>query len=420
MRSIVALFAFLTFFFGIGVAQISPDLLQRENAYRINNLGVALLEQFKHDDAVERFRQALSLKPDFALARLNLAIALFNAQKLRESREAVNLVLRDTPDLPQANYVLGLINRTENNPDEGLAAFRKVLEVDPLDVGANINIGQILSQQRKYDEAIEHFQTAYRAESYNTTVIYNLATAHQRAGRRERASELLVEFQSLRESSAGTSLGLNYLEQGRYAEAIASTGAESELVDPADPQVSFVETEIGLRFSRPRESFSQVGAVLFDFDNDDDLDIALTNPARILRNSGGKFMNVTAGSGDYGRVQSAPGSRIIAGDFDRDSLPDLFVVRSRGYSLYRNLGKGRFADVTQSARIPAKTDLLPPMTCAFVDADHDGDLDIVIGGTGRTGNRLFRNNGNSTFSDYSSEAKIDTGISAISVVPTDY
>lgn len=417
MRSLAA---FLLVLSGISWAQAPSDFDQRESAYRLNNLGVALLEQFKYDDAVVRFKQALDLKPDLPLARLNLAIALFNAQKLPEAREGVNVTLRDTPNSPQANYVLGLIDRTENNPDEALSAFRKVLEIDPLDVGANINIGQILSQQRKYEEAIKHFQTAYGAESYNTTAIYNLATSLQRTGRRERASELLSQFQALRESSAGTSLGLNYLEQGRYAEAISSTGAESDLIDPADPKVTFRESDVGLPLARSRNLRAPAGAVLFDYDNDNDLDIALTNPARILRNSDGMFTDVTAGSGDYGRSRSAPGSRIIAGDFDRDSLPDLFVARSRGYSLFRNLGKGRFTDVTRSTRIPAKTDSLPPITCAFVDVDHDGDLDIVIGGTGRARNRLFRNNGNSTFTDYSSEAKIDKKISALSLVPTDF
>lgn len=417
MRSLAALLLVLS---GASWAQAPSDFARREDAYRTNNLGVALLEQFKHDEAAARFEQALALRPGFSLARLNLAIALFNAQKLPEARKAAIAALDEIPNSPQANYVLGLINRVENNQDESLDAFRRVLAIDPLDVGANINVGQIFSQQRKYDEAITHFRIAYDAESYNTTAVYNLATALQRTGQRERSAELLAKFQALRESSAGTSIGLNYLEQGRYAEAIASTGAESELVDPADPKVTFRESDVGLRLPRSRNFRAPAGAVLFDYDNDNDLDIALTNPARIFRNSDGMFADVTAGGGDYGRVRSAPGSRIIAGDFDRDSLADLFVVGSRGFSLYKNLGKGRFADATRSARIPAKADTVSPMTCAFLDVDHDGDLDIVIGGTGKARNRLFRNNGNSTFSDYSSEAKIDTDISAVSVVPTDF
>ena len=64
----------------------SPESL--EAAYRANNVGVALLEQFRHDDAAASFRKALELAPDLALARVNLAIALLNVPKLEEARDA--------------------------------------------------------------------------------------------------------------------------------------------------------------------------------------------------------------------------------------------------------------------------------------------------------------------------------------------
>ncbi|HEY9402982.1 MAG TPA: hypothetical protein VIQ24_09825, partial [Pyrinomonadaceae bacterium] len=50
----------------------------REAAYRANNLGVALLEQFKHAEGAEQFRRALKLDPQLALAHINLAVALYN------------------------------------------------------------------------------------------------------------------------------------------------------------------------------------------------------------------------------------------------------------------------------------------------------------------------------------------------------
>src|SRR5712692_4127412 len=66
--------------YGIGrrdQAVSSPVTPVRERAYRANNLGVALLEQFKHDAAAQSFRQALQIDPALTIARLNLAIALF-------------------------------------------------------------------------------------------------------------------------------------------------------------------------------------------------------------------------------------------------------------------------------------------------------------------------------------------------------
>src|SRR5919206_716389 len=60
------------------VAAQSDAARAREDAYRVNNLGVALLEQFKPKEAAEQFRRALRLDPRLALARINLAVALFN------------------------------------------------------------------------------------------------------------------------------------------------------------------------------------------------------------------------------------------------------------------------------------------------------------------------------------------------------
>ena len=46
----------------------------REAAYRANNRGVALLEQYKYKEGAEEFRRALATAPDMFLARVNLAV----------------------------------------------------------------------------------------------------------------------------------------------------------------------------------------------------------------------------------------------------------------------------------------------------------------------------------------------------------
>ena len=270
------------------------SLNKREDAYRANNRGVGLLEQFKSDEAEKEFQTALTLEPDFDLAKINLAIALFNSKKFDESKKTINEYLKANPNSPQSYYILGLIGRSENQLDEALANFRKVLSIDSTDVGANVNAGQILLQRREYSEAIKLLEIAYKSEPFNLTAIYNLATSLQRSGERNRAAELLKKFQTLRDTSAGVNIGLNYLEQGRYAEALSSTGAERELVDKAEPKVSFQELPVGIknkssfrlpysapnRFQIKPQSKYQIlkafegGETLIDFDGDGDLDVA--------------------------------------------------------------------------------------------------------------------------------------------------
>ena len=217
--------------------QTSPA--SREDAYRANNIGVALLEQFKHKEAVEAFRSALKIDPKLNLARINLSIALFNVPDLPAAQREAQNAAALSPEVPQPYYILGLIAKLQSKPEEALTAFQRVLKVDPHDVGANINVGQLYSQQRKYPEAIAAFRLALAAEPYNATALYNLGQALMRAGQREQGQEATERFKQLRERGSATTLGPNYLEQGRYAEAIASTGAEPDLVDRTIPAVTF-------------------------------------------------------------------------------------------------------------------------------------------------------------------------------------
>jgi len=445
--------------------QASP--VERENAYRANNLGVAQLEQFNHKESAEAFRRALALDPQLEIAQINLAIALFNSQDIEGALQAAQTAAKNAPDKAQPHYILGLIAKNQNRADDALTAFKRVLEIDPQDVGTNVNLGQIYMQQRKYAEAIAAFRRALDAEPYNATAMYNLATALLRNNGREEGTQLMARFQTLRQSGASTSIGQNYLEQGRYAEAVVSTGAESDLVDRRTPTVNFVDatdevfssskvpekkrvktalaknnvksikTNLSSESSGKPTSKSNT-VTLFDYDSDGKLDLVTSSWGKLTlyHNENGHFRNVTAESGDLAKDYEYISNSVVAGDYDNDLKTDLLAVRVDGFTLYRNEGGGRFAEVTKAANLPVHKSndrtLIGSYACAFVDADHDGDLDIFAPGgvdlaidagaseAALLPNKLFRNNGDGTFTDISEKAKIADKLEANAIVPTDY
>ncbi|HEY3136253.1 MAG TPA: FG-GAP-like repeat-containing protein [Blastocatellia bacterium] len=442
----------------------------REDAYRANNIGVALLEQFKYKEGADQFRRALKLDPGLSLARVNLAIALYNLPDiegaLREAKAAVEVI----PASPQALYILGLIARSQNRTTDAIEEFGRVLKIDPQDPGANINLGQLYMQQRKYAEAIAAFRTALASEPYSITATYNLAIALTRSGERQEGQAMMQKFQVLRAKGYGTTIGQNYLEQGRYSEAITSTGAEPDLVDAAIPDVTFtdatssvlakradVETRAGsksplgqsFKASEINEPFKRQiveslsgGAVLFDFDGDGNIDLLDVGPRglTLYRNDGGKFVDVTDRSGLRTAIPGFTAISAIAGDYDNDGRPDIFVVGHGRLALYHNDGNGKFSDVTSAAGISAYPYLA--LSAAFVDVDHDGDLDIFLAGfvdlsktpsgdASRTlvfpddfagaPNLLLRNDGNGKFTDITAAAKVTGSFGrAVAVVPTDF
>ncbi len=187
------------------------------------------------------------------------------------------------------------------------------------------------------------------------------------------------------------------------------------------------------------------GAVIFDYDGDGANDIFIANgttlgpaapPTRSpLYHNDGKGHFTELGQ-QAGLIRSGWAQAACAGDFDNDGHPDLLVTYYGYNSLNRNLGNGKFADVTAPAGLPV-TGTRWGSGCAFIDYDRDGYLDLFVANyvdldlskTPKPGeskacewkgmavvcgpvglptavNALYHNNGNGTFSDVSEKAGI--------------
>jgi tetratricopeptide (TPR) repeat protein len=401
---------------GLGAAQRTSaaparPAATREDAYRANNVGVALLEQYNHADAAKSFRRALEIDPTLALAKINLAIALFYVPDLPAAATAAKEAAAAAPDAPQPHYILGLIAKSENQADVADAEFGKVLAFDGTDLGARVNLAQLAMQKREYDRALELLRPAVAAEPYHVTALYNLGVALTRAGRAEEGQQTIAKFQALREAGYGTAFSNNYLEQGRYAEAVASTGAESALVDASAAPVTFSSGPL-LGAAEPGG-----GAALVDLDRDGDVDLVdVRGRLGIFLNDGGTFRDVSAARGVASLAMPPGPITAVAGDYDNDEAVDLFVLGTGRHLLLHQRADGTFEDTTAAAGIPATAGVHGAV--AFVDADHDGDLDLVLAGATPV---LLRNNGNGTFADVSAASKIaaSAGVAA-GLVPTDF
>jgi hypothetical protein len=229
--------------------------------------------------------------------------------------------------------------------------------------------------------------------------------------------------------------------------AFAVAGGPSRADSPIVFREVAAEAGVSFRFdngTRGRHDLPEImggGVALIDFDSDGDLDLYLCNggpiaglpgqadpPCRLYRNEGGwRFTDVTDSSRAPG-PSHAMGSSV--GDFDGDGLDDLFVTGWRDQRLYRNAGGGRFEDVTAKAGL---TSNLWSTSAAFADLDGDGDLDLYVAtyldydptlapfcaapdgkrdfcgpeGFAAQPDRLYRNNGDGTFTDVAKQAGID-------------
>lgn len=133
------------------------------------------------------------------------------------------------------------------------------------------------------------------------------------------------------------------------------------------------------------------GFAFFDFDGDLDADILCINAQRwpgdprppeekpptmgLYRNDGkGNFANVTAGSG---LDVTFYGQGVAVGDYDNDGRADVFVSAVGRDRLFHNEGDGQFTETTDAAGV-AGADGAWGTSCSFLDYDLDGDLDLFV------------------------------------------
>ncbi len=403
-------------------------------AIRLNNLGVAYMNQARIAEALRVFRQAEKQDPSLFAARLNEGIALLNSQQLAESRDVLLDATRRQPRSARAWYNLGIAYRTLAQTAEAIEAFEQVARLDPGDADTLYFLGQLHMQARRYDQAIAAFEKCLALAPLHLSAEFGLARAYQLSGNDAAAAQHLARFDRLTQSKIGKQISLIYGEQGLYSTAEPAGGAEQASQDfavrfavstlPASPsgrgRRDSQRADAAGEGLRP-DTFEQTagsGACFIDFDADGrpDLLLPVSHSSRsviLYRNTGGSFSDVTSRAG----LESAGDAHgCTIGDYDNDGRDDIVLGLSDGIAIYHNEGGGRFRNVTAATGIRFQGFALG---LTFVDFDHDGDLDLYICRFTDAGNVLWRNNGNGTFTDWTTQAGLGGNTPGIAALASD-
>ena len=144
-----------------------------ENNYKaLNNLGAALIDKGKPDEALLYFAEALRINPQKTDARNNLANVLSAQGKLDEAVSHYKEAIRINPEHADAHYNLANVLSAQRKLDEAVLHYKEAIEINPEYAKAYYHLGNILINQKKVKEAMFHFAEAIRinpdyAEAYN-------------------------------------------------------------------------------------------------------------------------------------------------------------------------------------------------------------------------------------------------------------
>jgi len=411
-------FAQLFFCFAVVVAGAQTHF--NADAVRLNNRGAAEMSQQLTERAAASFAEAFKKDPKLSQAAINEGIALLYLQKPEDAMKYLQQALSLEPGNAQAWYDLGLAQHAGYQLDAALNSFTQAVKADPSDADSYYFLGNCYVEMKQYEKALVILQKALAINPQHASAEFVTATAFQRTGQKADAQLHFRRFQHLSSTKIGTPIGAGYGEQGRYATVLPVE--EHELVSHAMIPVRMSAQPL---VSKGASAFTTTGgACMMDVTGTGTMDL-------VLMQSGAQAIRVlhSKGDGSYAEWDAvatglkATGHAVACavGDYDGDGLNDLAVALDDAVRLFRNLGKGKFQEVTVEAGLTARN---RPTGITFVDYDHDGDLDLLLSGAplraGDAPNVLWRNNGNKTFTEWTEPTGLGGSGKTESVILTDF
>ena len=429
--------------------QVSPEFaVQYQN-------GMDALDRNNFAEAEKAFQACLQMDPNAHDTRMQLARTYIRQQKFASAEETLQTLislLKEAPEskdmLSRAYLTLAQVFSYQQRFSDSTVALTSALEVNPDDTDARIRLGYFLGAPQQMlvpdlASSKRQFEKVLELEPNNLEAMLQLGLAEFRLGEADKAAE---RFKNIiqnyrRHSGAYYYLGVYYLRHGEPERAVVNF-TESLRLKPRDPETLWnlwtayaelggypedLPEEFRIQVSTPGHSdveqtrdplFTNIasdlkmdkvdggrGSAWGDYDNDGDLDIVAVGtyqPHVLYRNNGdGTFTDV---ADQAGIADPRGGWGSLFADYDNDGYPDLYITRG-GWSgaaentLYHNNGDGTFTDVTHTAGV---SDPQSSFCAAWADYDNDGFIDLYIAngviGDGAA-NVLYRNNGDGTFSN---------------------
>lgn len=195
-----------------------------QRAITENNLGAALQEAGRVDEAISRYQLAISLDPGYTPALNNLGTALRAAGRVAEAIDVYRRALAHQPDTPGLHYNLGNALMAQGRAGEAIDHFRKALAANPRLVDARTNLGLALAAEGQSDEAIAEWRQVLVWDEKSAQAHSNLGNALVSRGATAQGIEHLRRSIELAPENAAThyDLGSAYLESGALDPAVSA------------------------------------------------------------------------------------------------------------------------------------------------------------------------------------------------------
>jgi tetratricopeptide (TPR) repeat protein len=205
---------------GQALEHMPPGNLQA-NVMFLNNLGSAHGAARDTAAAVDCFRRALDLDPNFYMALDNLGNALVNDGKLTAAATYYRRMIDLEPGDEDAHCKLAAALIDGGDLEAGIKCLRDALKIEPDFIIVWNNLGQVLGEKGEFEEAIQCFEKILEIDPDDAGAYCNLSNVYREQGRLDDAETAARKAVDLDPSidNAHTQLGLLLLAREQINEA---------------------------------------------------------------------------------------------------------------------------------------------------------------------------------------------------------
>ncbi|BCZ79370.1 hypothetical protein PTKU64_30450 [Paraburkholderia terrae] len=159
-----------------GITLMRQSIAILPNAIYYNNLGNALREHGQLKQAIDGYREAVTLNPEYAEAHNNLGNALREDRQPDAAMHSCAQAIELRPGYAEAYNNLGNALKDLGEVDSAVLAYRKAISFRRKYADAHNNLGNALMEQGKYDEAISSYHSAIALEPGRALIHNSLGT----------------------------------------------------------------------------------------------------------------------------------------------------------------------------------------------------------------------------------------------------
>jgi Tfp pilus assembly protein PilF len=215
----------------VQTGKVDEAIAHYQSAVQINpryvdarfNLGNAYLQKGNADKAITQYQKALEIQPDYAVAHLNLGNGFSQQGRLDQAISQYQAALEIQPAYAEAHFNLGICFGQLGRMNEAISEYQKALETKPDHAEARYNLGLAFARQGRMDEAISEYQRALKIKPDYAEAHLNLGIC---LGQRGKTDEAISQYQKALEikpdcAEAHNDLGICLCQQQRMTEAVA-------------------------------------------------------------------------------------------------------------------------------------------------------------------------------------------------------